>query len=105
LEQGQSQAAEQLLEWGADPTIQHQNQESPLSLLTQVFPDFTEEQIYQEIKIRRARGKGGFKGYLKDLRPLAMLEEILAKDTRPGTERDRDYRYSFEVRSFCFTMS
>lgn len=96
LEQGNARVAEQLLEWGADPTIRHDQNSSPLTLLTKHF-NKTEEEIHLNIKKIRDRSEGNFKGYLKGLMPLAFLYNYMLKDTRPGTQRDQDYRYSYDV--------
>lgn len=66
-------------------------------MLTDVFPE-SEDEILAEILNRRALGTARpFKGWLKDMKPLAMLPEPLEMDTRAGTGRDHDYRVNFEV--------
>jgi hypothetical protein len=128
----------QLLEWGADPTIENHNGESALTLLkwahdgevhrarrriTEQFEKengswscnhgkghdpgianslITEEDIYQQIQDIRAQKTGG-KGFMNLLRGLKrryVLIKELARDTRPGTEREKDYRWAKDVKIY-----
>ncbi|RFU27044.1 hypothetical protein B7463_g9317, partial [Scytalidium lignicola] len=95
--------AAQLLEWGADPTIEvdHMEQQSALAILTAWKnrgkrageTPFNPEDILREIKSMQ-EDHLGFGKYLEGLKPQLILLEQMSKDTRPGTEREKDLRFN-----------
>ena len=104
---GRSRTAGQLLEWGADPTIVTKMGESTFKLLAR-FRNVKAEQMGEPVvtgddvlnDIRRLRSAGnGFSNYLKDLKPQYVLAIAIELDSRPGVEREKDYRWSRDVRS------
>ena len=109
---GRPRTASQLLDWGADPTVITRGGESTLKLLKRArnikaeergIPLITEDDVLNDIKRIRAAG-GGFAYYLKDLKPQYVLAMSINLDTRPGNERDRDYRWSRDVSSIIITI-
>ncbi|KFY35817.1 hypothetical protein V494_05576 [Pseudogymnoascus sp. VKM F-4513 (FW-928)] len=104
---GRSRIASQLLEWGADPTIIIDEGYSALTLLTRVrnkgagtgpLRPVTEDDILKEIKDIWARGKypGGFTKYLNGLEGQYIKPENVDRDSRPGIEREKDFRHPHE---------
>ena len=112
---GRRFVASQLLQWGADPTIRTDMGDSAINLIAATrntalyFEELkagqkfaTEEDILNEIReIREIQehdeSGSGFQDYLKDLEPEYILLRELKYDTRPGTEREKDYRWSLDV--------
>jgi hypothetical protein len=102
---GRSRTANQLLEWGADPTIVNGMGESTLKLLKRSRnlearkkgkPLVTEDDILDDIKRIQAAG-GSFTNYIKDEKPQYVIAMSIEMDTRPGSEREKDYRWSRDV--------
>jgi hypothetical protein len=110
---GRVRAANQLLQWGADPTICNDLGDSALSFITLArnagkdVDDLKDEgrlattddvlKEIEEIREQDTTGKA-FQDYLKDLVPEYVLLRPLKYDTRPGTEREKEYRWSLDVR-------
>jgi ankyrin repeat protein len=102
---GRIRTAGQLLEWGADPTIMNGMGESTLKLLKRArnfraaqrrYPLVTENDVLNDIQTTQA-ADGGFAYYLKDLAPQYELAMSIELDSRPGIEREKDYRWSRDV--------
>jgi hypothetical protein len=102
---GRTRTAGQLLQWGADPTIVNLMGESTLKLLKRSrnikneksgLPLVTEDDIMNDINRIREDG-GGFAYYMKDLKPQYVFAMSVQMDTRPGNEREKDYRWSRDV--------
>jgi hypothetical protein len=100
---GRIRTASQLLEWGADPTIVNGMGESTLKVLARdrnirlrAKPAIavTEHDILREITDIRAQGKesGGFAEYLERLKAQYIFITDVDHDSRPGIERERDFR-------------
>jgi hypothetical protein len=117
----------QLLQWDADPTIVTSSGESTLSLLQKaknegLLKDYwsrdqasstptlwpisdawvKEKDILEKINIIRAQntpGGIGFMVLLKGLKRKWTTLKQMEKDTRPGTEREKDSRYLPDVSS------
>lgn len=115
----------QLLHWGADPTIVTYQHDSAVRFLqrariaVQTKADscsnshgndekdwkhlrckgITEGHIYDQILAIRAQGKGpqAFMPLMEGLKRESFLLKQMEKDTRPGTEREKDYRYPADV--------
>jgi len=116
----------QLLHWGADPTIITYQRDSVVKYLQRTriaartkavsysnpYGDdetdwrgvreswITEQDIYENILAVRAQGKGpeGFMPVMEGLKREYFLLKQMEKDSRPGTEREKDYRYPTDVR-------
>jgi len=117
--QNRPRVACQLLHWGADPTILNEWNESTVSLLRAAAlnrvpevemrgqADSEREVVVTGLKgdilgiIEEVRSSGvGPKGYeflMKGLKRQYVLVKQMEKDTRPGTEREKDYRYAPDV--------
>jgi len=102
---GRARTACQLLEWGADPSIVTKMGESTVKILrrSKCFsarqkrdPEMTEDDVLNHIKRIREAG-GGFAYYLKGLKPNYVLVMDIDVDSRPGREREKDYRWSRDV--------
>jgi hypothetical protein len=120
----------QLLHWGADPSIKNIFGESTLTLLKKVHngsflddwnttPNLeedkysslvsfykSEEDFLGEIDALQAR-KAGPSEYLHLMRGLKRQYSIIKqmeKDTRPGTEREKDYRFPHDVGLFLLAL-
>lgn len=102
---GRSRTANQLLDWGADPTVVNGMGESVLKILKKSRnldaqktgkPLVTEDDVLNDIQRIRASGVG-FAYYLKDVKPQYVLAMNIEMDTRPGPEREKDYRWSRDV--------
>lgn len=109
---GRSRIASQLLEWGADPTILADGEQNTLKILasdrnmragTDPLRPVTEDDILEEIKDIWAGGKypGGFTEYLKGLKGLWARADDADGDSRPGIEREKDFRHPREVSWVC----
>jgi hypothetical protein len=107
---GRPRIASQLLEWGADPTVVNLDGESSISLIAHhrnglmakddgslILPSDILLEI-QAIWKRGAEG-GSFENYLSGLRELYVYIYEIDKDTRPGTEREKDLRFGEDVRA------
>jgi hypothetical protein len=113
----------QLLQWGADPTILTYKHDSTLSLLQKarskailedywgndqstsdgiskawVTEDIIQEQI-QQIRAKNTPGGIGFMALLEGLKREWVVLKQMEKDTRPGTEREKDYRFYLDAGS------
>ncbi|KAH8820079.1 hypothetical protein F5884DRAFT_865727 [Xylogone sp. PMI_703] len=98
--------AAQLLEWGADPTIEtDMGKQSAIKLLIKWKNErkgnqkrlLTSEDVLMELRSMKSYQE--FEEYLKGLRPQIVLLEEIRKDTRPGTEREKDLRFKLDVRN------
>jgi hypothetical protein len=92
-----------LLYWGADPTIidsLHGDGDTTLTLLAANYFWFSEADIHKKILELRSQGAGpeAFQPLLSGLRQNWILSKQMEKDTRPGTEREKDYRSHIDVR-------
>ncbi|KFY37903.1 hypothetical protein V495_06869 [Pseudogymnoascus sp. VKM F-4514 (FW-929)] len=105
---GRSRIASQLLEWGADPTIITNKGESTLKILATVrdmragtdpLHPVTEDDILKEIKDIWAQGEcpGGFTEYLKGVKGQYVMVYKTDGDSRPGIEREKDFRHPHDV--------
>lgn len=110
---GRSRTANQLLQWGADPTVVTGMGESTLKVMKRARNIqaeqrgkhlVTEDDILKDIKRIQVEGVG-FAYYLKDLKPQYVLAMSIEMDTRPGGEREKDYRWSRDVSSMLHISS
>lgn len=99
----------QLLYWGADPgKISNRFGQSTLAILARNAIKSNgicggngppREELLQEIETLRRHGGGpeAFEHLFKGLQLYWTLTKQMAKDTRPGTEREKDYRWVMDV--------
>jgi hypothetical protein len=109
----------QLLHWGADYRLTTYQYDNPAKLLARTQNKLlqrafacsnpygsdeldwvTEEDMCEQIEDLRKQGIGpeGFLSLMKGLKRENFLLKQMEKDTRPGTEREKDYRYPGDVR-------
>jgi len=101
MTQGRPRVACQLLWWGADPAVKSsQVRGSALEVLARAHKCGSEEMLAE---IKRVRQEGGgpaaFEYLFKRMTYSTALLKQMEKDTRPGTEREKDWRWSVS----CFS--
>lgn len=112
---GRIRIASQLLEWGADPTIVNGMGESALKVLARdrnmrlrAKPPgpVTTDDILREITDMRAQRNdiASFADYLNALKGQYIYITEVDYDSRPGIERERDFRDSNDVSLIYFTF-